>query len=213
MEVGTVDFSLIVSKLISLLLNPAGARSELEDVAMKASLATSAVFIAIISFLQAIGTSIGLYTILASRLGGIFRAAAGAIIGRAVISAIFGVIVALIGWVILGLITFVLGKALRGEKVSLVMEEFGPLLSMLAFASAPSIILVIPFAMVNFYLYLLVALAIGVWSYYYTWLSAKVYFGLDNVKALIATIVQLLMLLWSLYSAWLLVSSPVWVWA
>jgi len=213
LEVGSVDFSLIVGKLASLILNPAGARSELEDVAMKASLATSAVFVALISFLQALGTYIGLYTLLTSRLGMVFRATAGAVIGRAVISAIFGVIAALIGWVILGLITFALGKALRGEKVSLVMEEFGPLLSMLAFASAPSIILVIPFGLISFYLYLLAALAIGAWSYYYTWLSAKVYFGLDNVKALIATIVQLLMFLWSIYSAWLLVSSPIWFWA
>ncbi len=200
-DLGRFDPSYMIGKALSLLLNPAGAYyTMLEIRESHPGLLTGIVFVALISVLEALGQLLGIFLAIHTLLGPL-PGMAGVFLARALLtSLVVGPIVGVIGWLILTLISYVIGKIVRGEPVEVPMGEFSSLAVMFAFAAAPGILMIIPWMAAGPALAWLVNLAVGAWSYYYTWTAARAMFEVDEMKAVIITAIQLLMFLWSLIS-------------
>ncbi|MEM3062854.1 MAG: YIP1 family protein [Nitrososphaerota archaeon] len=197
---GKIDFNYMILKTKSLLLEPMKAQKTLEEImSNNPGLITGIVYIAIVAFISAIGTTISLLFIpFAVPLISPFIMA-GMVLGTLIISPIVNVIV----WAILTVISFIIGRYLTKQEIKIDIPLVAPLAMGFAFASAPSILNIIPWRLLGVLGGLIVFLING-WSYYYTWLSAKSFFKVDEGKALIITIIQLLIFLSSLASifAW-----------
>jgi hypothetical protein len=196
---GKIDINYMILKAKSLLLEPMKAQKSLEDImAENPGLITGAIYIAIIAFISAIGTAISL-SFSPWLFTGLFPFRTIAIIGMIIGTLILSPIINVIVWAILTIISFIIGQYLTKKEIKIDLPLIAPLAMGFAFASTPSILNIIPWSLLGALGGLIVFLING-WSYYYTWLSAKSFFKVDEGKALIITIIQLLIFLSSLAS-------------
>lgn len=202
-DLGKIDFNYMILKTKSLLLEPMKAQKILEEImSNNPGLITGIVYVAVIAFISALGTAISL-SFSPWIFTGLFPFRTIAIIGMILSTLIISPIISVIVWAILTVISFIIGRYLTKQEIKIDIPLVAPLAMGFAFASAPSILNIIPWRLLGILGGLIVFLING-WSYYYTWLSAKSFFKVDEVKALIITIIQLLIFLSSLASifAW-----------
>ena len=195
-ELGKIDFSYMKEKALAVLTAPMKAQTTFADIMRtNPGLLTGVALTAILAFVSGIGGVI-IALILVRGLVGPFGIGGlvGAVIGALIVAPIIAVVV----WAVLSLISLLIGKAVKGEPIELKVREFGSLAVMFAFASVPTVLNIIPWGFIPV-LGWLVSLGIGAWVYYYTWLSARVYFEVDAMKAALITIIQLLLFLLSIF--------------